>query len=722
MWARRVPWPTRLFAAPVLLCERPDGTTRRQGEQGVVIVTNQGCGSQMKTLLMHLHGAGIHHVAEVRRIPDAGSARSCKSDRQVYRLVEEIVNSGVLRTDADLHYRCLDILNGPGVDGTSANDGRDVKKALAPIVESLNSHGVRYVAALPEPYESLVALTDSLAHALAAPTVANDPTSSQRRIDKDAMQEALQRSLKWGARQASVSSAAEVPRALASAGLEFPVIVKPVSSAASDGVFFCADQASLVAAVERDLDSLDIYQRPIERVVIQEYFQGQEYVVNTVSVQGRHRVVDMWEAHKQVRGEQITYGHQLLVPDSRAHDDVVQFCFSALDAVGFAGGAAHLEVVRTRKGVRLIEVNPRFAGHGPRSTKLVGEDQFSALAQAVAEPQAFIAQAVEDPHYTLKGPSDHLMCVVFLAADKDAEVSRSHLLEIIGLDTFKRFDRTATPMFAEVVREEEPGTFWVVSQTRGLFTAPLTVLLQGAPAALSRDLQRIRALERRMYKPFGSYDPTRFVGALEGGNTARWFKHVLPLLDVPADGTRIRVLPGQEYQGNDGRTDYYRAGDYGTVTSSSEDRVVVAWHRTGMSTATGKLAWSKAFERVSEELPTVGQRVRVAAVPGELLRVKSNVASGTVFTSLESWQGIGTVVGGQCVTARDVPQVIEGFTMLPIEPEGAVEFSLLDNVPGRSGIGTVTGLDHTSIYISWDRTWRTSKLPRAQWQSGVVSQ
>ena len=34
----------------------------------------------------------------------------------------------------------------------------------------------------------------------------------------------------------------------------------------------------------------------VQRLVIQEFFQGKEFVVNTTSLNGKHRVLDMWEA------------------------------------------------------------------------------------------------------------------------------------------------------------------------------------------------------------------------------------------------------------------------------------------------------------------------------------------------------------------------------------------------------------------------------------------
>jgi len=259
-------------------------------------------------------------------------------------------------------------------------------------------------------------------------------------------------------------------------------------SSASDGVFLCRSEEELGGAIESNLGSTSVFHHAKEEVVLQEYLQGAEFVVNTVSLNGQHRVLDMWQADKVVDGTQILYGHQTLVTDSSQHADVVDFALRVLDAVGIAGGAAHLEVVRTPQGVRLIEVNARPAGHTPRATRQRGEDQVSALAGALARPDAFLERARQSPHYVLDGNDPELVMVVFLRATQDAEVHRTDLLQLSRLPTFRRFDRVGLAMFADAVEEADADSFWVASKTEGLFSVPLTLLLAGRRAELETDL------------------------------------------------------------------------------------------------------------------------------------------------------------------------------------------------------------------------------------------
>jgi len=241
----------------------------------------------------------------------------------------------------------------------------------------------------------------------------------------------------------------------------------------------------------------------------------------------------------------------------------------------------------------------------------VGENQLSALAQGLAFPELLMEQAKASPHYKVR-PGSGLVSVFFLAADKDAEVPRDSLLEITRLGTFRRFDRINLSMFAERVAEAPEGSFWVASRTHGLFTHPLAVILEGEEDELLADLDRIREIEKTMYRPYGSYDPSLLVGALTGGNMMGWYDSLLESNGTtsPELGDRMQVLPNcslQEYNGN--VYDYYKENDVGTVTRCRHDRFEVTWDRTGVTSCVGILKWEQVMKRISK-VPHVGCRLR----------------------------------------------------------------------------------------------------------------
>lgn len=206
--------------------------------------------------------------------------------------------------------------------------------------------------------------------------------------------------------------------------------------------------------------------------------------------------------------------------DAEEHRDVLEFTYQALDAVGLGVGAAHLEVVRTREGVRLVEINPRTAGHEPRATQIVGHDQYTRLAQAVLRPGDFLEDAAK-PDNARPWPNGSMM-VVFLRAPADAEVPSAELLKIVELPTFRSFDRAPVAMLEEVLANY-PFSFWIAARTRDLFTVPMAVLLAGPEEALDRDLRRIRDLEMTtLYQRYGSFDPVACAGVLTGGDYDAW--------------------------------------------------------------------------------------------------------------------------------------------------------------------------------------------------------
>ena len=59
-------------------------------------------------------------------------------------------------------------------------------------------------------------------------------------------------------------------------------VVKPLQSAASQGLFLCNNLSDVENAVNTLLKMQDIFGRPITEVIIQERIRGTEYIVNTV--------------------------------------------------------------------------------------------------------------------------------------------------------------------------------------------------------------------------------------------------------------------------------------------------------------------------------------------------------------------------------------------------------------------------------------------------------
>ncbi|MGK5441581.1 ATP-grasp domain-containing protein [Micromonospora sp. URMC 105] len=171
------------------------------------------------------------------------------------------------------------------------------------------------------------------------------------------------------------------------------IVVKPLRSAAGDGVAFCdtADQSE--AAYRGIVDRENIFSLPNLGAVAQEYLVGEEYIVNTVSREGRHHVTDIWGSGRlSVNGiRDLLVESELVDPASRDHGPMVRYAFEVLDALGIRFGAAHLEIKVTPDGPCLVEMAARISGGELPyyATEAIGESQFHWLVDCYVRPDRF---------------------------------------------------------------------------------------------------------------------------------------------------------------------------------------------------------------------------------------------------------------------------------------------------------------------------------------------
>jgi biotin carboxylase len=180
------------------------------------------------------------------------------------------------------------------------------------------------------------------------------------------------------------------------------IVVKPIRSAAGDGVSFCDTPEQAVAGYHAVLGAQNVFSTRNDAVVAQEYLVGGEYVVNTVSRQGQHHVTDMWQYEKITANgiTDLTNGLRLLPRHGEVQDAIVPYAFDVLDALGILHGAAHLEIKRTPDGPCLVEVGARMAGLDmPYYAQLcAGESQLDWLVDAYVHPDRFAARWKDDYH------------------------------------------------------------------------------------------------------------------------------------------------------------------------------------------------------------------------------------------------------------------------------------------------------------------------------------
>jgi biotin carboxylase len=347
---------------------------------------------------------------------------------------------------------------------------------LAATARSLRELGVGAVVAGAE---SGVLLADELTTALGiAGNGTRDPAA---RRDKHRMQRAVQETGLATAEHLSSSSVDEVRKWAERRG-DWPVVLKPVLSAGTDNVLICASVEELVAAHGKIMASTDRYGRPNRTVLAQEFLHGVEHYVNTVSRNGRHRVIEVWRYHKRVVDGRAIYDYEdLLSLDDADTNQVVDYVRAVLDALEIHNGAGHTEVMLTDDGPVLIECGARLGGGQVPEllTRCVGTDQVDSLALSIADPPRFLS-GVEKRYRLLS----HLRCVNLINSRITGTVpSGDGWAPVIGL-----------PSFAGLVLALPEGT--PLSRTVDMATCPGTVYLSAEdPGMVAADHVRLRELE-----------------------------------------------------------------------------------------------------------------------------------------------------------------------------------------------------------------------------------
>ncbi len=162
----------------------------------------------------------------------------------------------------------------------------------------------------------------------------NGSALSLARRDKFAMIEAIRAAGLHCASQARAGTAAEATAWAVDCG--FPVVVKPLSSGATDGVYICADAAEVEKAATRILATRDIFDLPNTEVLVQSYLTGVEYIVDTVSADGQHYVCGIWRYRKTiVEGGRNIYDRDVLLgPEEAPAAELIEYTEKVLAALG----------------------------------------------------------------------------------------------------------------------------------------------------------------------------------------------------------------------------------------------------------------------------------------------------------------------------------------------------------------------------------------------------
>lgn len=191
----------------------------------------------------------------------------------------------------------------------------------------------------------------------------------------------------------------EVEAFLESSGLEqlepYKIILKPLESAGSDGVTLCGSRVEVKTAFEKLHNSTNQLGLQNTSVLVQEFLDGVEYVVDSVSLDGVHTTTAVWQYDKRPANGQfnVYYGQSALTMSEEPAPTVVAYIHSVLDALEIRQGPSHAEVKMCRGEPVLVEVGARC--HGAEGAwievahAIYGYDQAQVTLDAYMAPEKF---------------------------------------------------------------------------------------------------------------------------------------------------------------------------------------------------------------------------------------------------------------------------------------------------------------------------------------------
>jgi len=331
-----------------------------------------------------------------------------------------------------------------------------------------------------------VPLADAMSEALGLRT--NGSALSEARRNKYRMVDTVQAA---GLRSADqlVTTDADAAVAWATAADYWPCVAKPLASASTDGVFICRDAADLRAAFPAILSTKDIFDGNNERVLVQSFLTGTEYIVDTVSVDGHAYVCGVWQYDKRLltNGKPI-YNRDILID---AADPVVtqlvDYTRKMLDALGIHNGPAHSEVIVGPDGPALVEVGARLNGNmQPAFHDLcLGANQADLTALAFVRPDEFLATR-GDGVYQVQQPA-----IVF---NTPTELSG----RVTAIDDALVAEILRRPSVFDLTLKRRPGD--VITPTHDLLTSPIRIFMTAPDTAtLDADYRFIDSVRDSVY-------------------------------------------------------------------------------------------------------------------------------------------------------------------------------------------------------------------------------
>lgn len=319
------------------------------------------------------------------------------------------------------------------------------------------------------------------------------------RRDKYRMVEAMRAAGLAAAEQATPRDWKEASAFLATQS--YPVVMKPRRGQGSVLVGLARDEEHarrMHDALRAATVSLD--DEESGALVVQEFLEGEEWIVDTVSADGEHKVLTLWRYGKgEENGVPFCYYCDELMPASGERERLlIEYATAALDATRWRWGPCHLEIKMARGkgadggvGPVLVEINAgRWNGDDFQLISRVGTgyDPVEATLDALLDDEAW-ARVPSAPPAELMGHGRLVHLVSSVSGVVARAPAEAHAKALAAMPSLYRFEPRPSEAGAEI------------KETIDLTTrAGIAYLLHADADVVRRDYEALRELQPRLFE------------------------------------------------------------------------------------------------------------------------------------------------------------------------------------------------------------------------------
>ncbi|KTT13354.1 hypothetical protein NS2R_04645 [Pseudomonas oryzihabitans] len=333
--------------------------------------------------------------------------------------------------------------------------------------------------------ESGVELADQLAPPLLDDRF-NDPELAAARRDKWEMAKAVANAGVPVMRQICSKNFSDVQAWVRKSNLvNTSLVVKPPKSASTDSVVKVNGDAELEVEFLKLIGKKNRLGIINDMVLVQEYLEGQEYVVDTFSFGGVHTLCSVCKYTKisNNNGMAIYDRMDWIDYDDQVVADLFLYAEDVLNAVGIRWGSAHIEIMWTTCGPRLIELaaRPHGGGHPKLSYLATGDSTVHRTVE-------YFVNGVEPPrNYYL---FEHMVVVFFRA---------ECLSVVVGVD--RLYSLNSLPSYLDsLIKVKDNDLIPATVDLFGTLAIGFVVLKNRSRDQIEKDICEIRLIESLVFQ------------------------------------------------------------------------------------------------------------------------------------------------------------------------------------------------------------------------------